>query len=297
MTGPSLRSMTGCGEGVATDAGTTVRVELRSVNNRFLKISLRTPEACSPLEPRIEAAIRDRVRRGSLHAAVVVSGASAPAARRLDLSQLAAYLDDLADFCLARDLPAPLTVAPLLGLPGVVAESAADPDAAERLWPTVRQALAESLDGLDAMRAREAVALAADVAGVCRDLRGLVAGVTERLPQVLTEHQVRLNTRVAALLEPQGMAPDPASIAREIAILADRSDVAEELVRLGSHLDQVERLLGEPASGRALDFLAQELAREANTIGSKSADIAVAHAVVTMKSRIERLREQVQNIE
>jgi uncharacterized protein (TIGR00255 family) len=289
--------MTGCGEGVATDAGTTVRVELRSVNNRFLKISLRTPEACSPLEPRIEAAIRDRVRRGSLHAAVVVSGASAPAARRLDLPQLAAYLDDLADFCLARDLPAPLTVAPLLGLPGVVAESAADPDAAERLWPTVRQALAESLDGLDAMRAREAVALAADVAGVCRDLRGLVAGVTERLPQVLTEHHVRLNTRVAALLEPQSLAPDPAAIAREIAILADRSDVAEELVRLGSHLDQVERLLGEPASGRALDFLAQELAREVNTIGSKSADVAVAHAVVTMKSRIERLREQVQNIE
>jgi uncharacterized protein (TIGR00255 family) len=289
--------MTGCGEGVATDAGTTVRVELRSVNNRFLKISLRTPEACSPLEPRIEAAIRDRVRRGSVHAAVAVSGASAPAARRLDLPQLAAYLDDLADFCLTRDLPAPLTVEPLLGLPGVVAESAADPDAAERLWPTVRKALAEALDGLDAMRAREAVALAADVAGMCRDLRELVAGVTERLPQVLAEHHVRLHTRVAALLEPQGLAPDPASTAREIAILADRSDVAEELVRLGSHLDQVERLLGEPASGRALDFLAQELAREANTIGSKSADVAVAHAVVTMKSRIERLREQVQNIE
>jgi len=297
MMAPGLRSMTGCGEGMATDAGTTVRVELRSVNNRFLKIALRAPEACGPLEPRIEAAIRERVRRGSVQAAVVVSGAAAPVARRLDMSQLAVYLDDLADFCLARGLPAPGAVEPLLGLPGAVAESAADPGAAEALAPTVTRALAEALDGLDAMRAREAVALAADIAGVCRDLRGLIADVSQRLPEVQAEQRRRLTARVAALLEPQGVQSDPAVVAREIAVLADRSDVAEELVRLGSHLDQVERLLVEPASGRALDFLAQELAREANTIGSKSADVAVAHAVVAMKSRIERLREQVQNIE
>lgn len=297
MTAPVTRSMTGCGEGVASDAGATARVELRAVNNRFLKISLRIPEGCSVLEPRIEAAIRERIRRGSIHATVTVTGAVAPSSRRLDEPQLAAYLDALGDFCTARGLPPPTSVDGVLGLPGVVADSPADPEAAARLWPVVHHALAAALDSLESMRAVEGAALAADIADICREIRTLVAGVADRLPQVVTEQQARLTTRVAALLEPLGIAGDLAPVAREIAILADRSDVAEELVRLGSHLDQVERLLEEPAAGRPLDFLAQELSREANTIGAKSADVAIAHAVVAMKSRIERLREQVQNIE
>ena len=297
MTAPVTRSMTGCGEAAVSDAGTTVRVELRAVNNRFLKISLRIPEGCGALEPRIEAAVRERIRRGTIHVAITIIGAVAPATRRVDESQLAAYLDALGDFCAARGLPPPTGVDGVLGLPGVVTDAPGDPGAAAGLWPVVDRALKAALESLDGMRAVEGATLAADIAGACREIRGLVAGVADRLPLIVHEQQARLTARVAALLEPLGVTGDLAPVAREIAILADRSDVAEELVRLGSHLDQVERLLEEPSSGRPLDFLAQELAREANTIGSKSADVGIAHTVVAMKSQIERLREQVQNIE
>ena len=294
---PHMRSMTGCGEGIASEQGTTCRVELRSVNNRFFKLGLRCADGLVPLEPRIEAAVRERVRRGSVQVTLELSGPSAPAARRLDAGQLAAYLDALADFCAARGLPAPTSVDPLLGLPGVFAEAPPDPALADRCWPLVARALTAALDRLDAMRAAEAAVLAADLRAVCGEIRALVAGIAARVPQVLVEHRSRLVDRVAKLLEPQGVPLAPADVAREIALVADRSDVAEELVRLGSHLDQFERLLEEPASGRALDFLTQELGREANTIGSKSADVGIAHAVVGIKARLERLREQVQNLE
>jgi uncharacterized protein (TIGR00255 family) len=292
-----IRSMTGCGEGSASDGGTTCRVELRSVNNRFFKFSLRCADGVAALEPRIEAVVRERVRRGSVQATLALSGPSAPAARRLDASQLGTYLDALADFCAARGLPAPTSVDPLLSLPGVFAEAPPDPAMAERLWPLVAGGLAAALDAFDAMRAAEAAALAADLRGVCGEVRTLVTGIANRLPQVLEEHRTRLVERVGKLLEPQGVPLAPADVAREVALVADRSDIAEELVRLRSHLDQFERLLAEPASGRALDFLTQELGREANTIGSKSADVAIAHAVVEIKARLERLREQVQNLE
>jgi uncharacterized protein (TIGR00255 family) len=289
--------MTGCGEGIASEQGTTCRVELRSVNNRFFKFVLRCGDGLALLEARIEAAVRERVRRGSVQATVELSGAAAPAARRLDAGQLAAYLDALADFCAVRGLPAPTSVDPLLVLPGVFAEATPDPAHGERLWPLVARALATALEKLDAMRAVEAAALAADLQDICGEIRALVAGIADRVPQVLVEHRARLVERVAKLLEPQGVPLAPADVAREIALVADRSDIAEELVRLRSHLDQFERLLAEPACGRALDFLTQELGREANTIGSKSADVGIAHGVVEIKARLERLREQVQNLE
>jgi uncharacterized protein (TIGR00255 family) len=292
-----VRSMTGCGEGVASEQGTTCRVELRSVNNRFFKFVLRCPDGLASLEPRVEAVVRERIRRGSVQVTLDLSGPSAPAARRLDADQLAAYLDALGDFCAARGLPAPTSVDPLLGLPGVFAEAAPDPATAECCWPLVTRALAFALDKLDAMRAAEGVALATDLRGVCGDVRSHVAVIAERVPQVLAEHRARLVERVAKLLAPQGVPLAAADVAREIALVADRSDISEELVRLRSHLDQFERLLAEPASGRALDFLAQELGREVNTIGAKSADVAIAHVVVEIKARLERLREQVQNLE
>jgi len=292
-----LRSMTGCGEGIASEQGTTCRLEVRSVNNRFFKFSLRCNDGLAPLEQRIEMAVRERIRRGSVQATLELSGRSAPPPRHLDSGQLGAYLDALADFCAARGLPAPTSVDPLLGLPGVFAEAPSDPATAERLWPLVSHALAAALENLDTMRTAEAAALAAGLRGVCREIRMLVAGIAERVPQVLVEYRARLLERVARLLEPQGVPLAPADVAREVALVADRSDIAEELVRLGSHLDQFERLLEEPASGRALDFLTQELGREANTIGSKSADAAIAHTVVEIKTRLERLREQVQNLE
>jgi len=155
----------------------------------------------------------------------------------------------------------------------------------------------QALDALDAMRRQEGEALARDMLSTCGEVRGLVATIRTRIPEMLDGHRRRLADRVGRVLETRGVTLGEAEVAREIAFLADRADIAEELVRLLSHVDQFERLLGEESPGRSLDFLSQELAREANTIAAKSPDVAIAHAVVDLKTRIERLREMLQNVE
>jgi uncharacterized protein (TIGR00255 family) len=290
-------SMTGCGEGVASEGGSTCRVELRGVNNKHFKLSLRAREGFSTLEPRIEAAIRGRVRRGTVQVTLDVTGPAAMPARRLDKTQLAAYLDDLADFCATHDLPLPMSADPLLGLPGILVDEQADPATADRTWPLVARALEVALDRYDQMRRTEGATLAADMRSGCADIATLAAGIRERVPEVVVAYRDRLLERVGKLLADRTTTLSDADVAREVALVADRTDIAEELVRLQSHLDQFDRLLDEDSPGRALDFLAQELGREANTIASKSLDVRIAHAVVEIKTRIERLREQAQNIE
>lgn len=290
-------SMTGCGDGVATAGDNTCRVELRCVNNRHFKFAFRSRDGFAALEGRAEAAVRKRVRRGSVHMWLDVAGPAAPAGRHLDGAQLAAYLDAAADFCLSRDLPAPHAIESFLGLPGVLVETPPDSDAAERVWPLVARALDAAIDRLDEMRRREGDALAADLRATCGEITDLAGSIKGRVPQMVEAHRARLVERVTKLLEPQGVSLAAADVTREIAIIADRTDIAEELVRLDSHLAQFAHLLGSEAPGRSLDFLTQELGREANTIASKAFDAEIAHAVVEIKTRIERLREQVQNLE
>ena len=289
--------MTGCGEAVVADGANACRVELRSVNNRFFKLSLRAREGFGGLEGRIEELIRHRVRRGAVQMNLDLSGPAAPAARRLDRGQLETYLDDVADFCATHDLPMPRSVDPLLALPGILVDAPPDPAAVERTWPLVARAVTEAVDRLDAMRCAEGASLAAAMRDLLGEITVLVATIRTRVPGVLADHRARLVDRVAKLLEQHGTALTEADIAHEVALIADRSDIAEELVRLESHVAQFDRLLGDDSPGRSLDFLAQELAREANTIASKSLDVETAHAVVELKTRIERLREQVQNVE
>jgi len=290
-------SMTGCGDGTATAGGSTCRVELRVVNNRFFKLAVRCRDAFSILEPRIEAAIRGRVRRGAVQMTLDVGGPAAPAARRFDREQLAAFLDDLEDFCAGHRIPAPRSIDGILGLPGILVDAPPAPEAIEQTWPLVAEALDAALAGLDRTRRTEGAALCTDMRSCCGEIRGLVAAITERVPAVLADHRARLVERVSKLLAGAGATLSEADVTREIVLIADRSDIAEELVRLESHVAQFDRLLDEESPGRSLDFLAQELAREANTIASKSVDVAIAHLVVELKTRIERLREQVQNIE
>jgi uncharacterized protein (TIGR00255 family) len=291
------RSMTGCGEGVAAAAGSTCRVEVRSVNNRGFKLTVRAREGFFSLEPRIEAAVRERFRRGTVSVTLDVQGSAAAATRRLDQDQLAAYLDDLERFSAARNLPLPQSLDGLLGLPGVVADAVPADAAAAGLWPLVAEAVAAAVVACDAMREAEGAALAADIRGIVAEVRLLVAGIRDRVPAAVARHRERLAERVGSVLAERGAGLSEADLTREIVLLADRSDIAEELVRLESHLDQFERLLAEPTAGRQLDFLTQELGREANTVAAKSADVEIAHAVVEAKTLIERLREQVQNLE
>lgn len=290
-------SMTGCGVGVAADGKSSCRVEIRSVNGRQFKLTVRGREVVAALESRIDAVIRARVRRGTLHAAVDLGGDLEGGGRRLNRGQLSDYLDDLESFCSARGLVLPQTVDGLLGLPGVVLDTAADAEVADRAWPLVEQSLTRALDGLDGMRRHEGAALAAEMRATCGEILALVDEIRGRVPLVVTAYRDRLLERVTRMVADVSAAVGPADVAREVALIADRTDVTEELVRLASHVDQCTRLLGEESPGRSLDFLAQELGREANTIASKSLDVAIAHAVVEIKTRIERLREQAQNIE
>lgn len=290
-------SMTGCGDAVAVDGESTCRVEVRSVNNRFLKVSLRARDGFGLLESRVEGTIRERMRRGAVQVTIDLDGPAAPAARRIDAAQLATYLDQLADFCTARSMPAPTSVDALLALPGTLVESAPSQETVEAAWPLVRRALDAALDGLDRMRRAEGTTTAREMLSLCAAAREVAERIGRRVPAVLEEHRQRLSERVGRVLESHGVDLAPGDLAREIALLADRSDIAEELVRFGSHVDQFARLLGEDSPGRSLDFLSQELAREANTIGSKSSDVEIAHAVVELKTLVERIREQVQNLE
>jgi len=290
-------SMTGCGEGVASEGESTCRVELRVVNNRFFKLALRSRDAFAMLEPRIEAVIRGRIRRGAVQMTLDVSGPAVPAARHFDRGQLAAYLDDLEDFCATHRIPAPQTIDGILGLPGILVETPPSSDAVEQLWPLIHRGLDAALDGLARMRRAEGDALGHAMKTGCGAITQSIAAIQQRVPAVLAEHRSRLNDRVTKLLEGSGATLSAADLTREVALIADRSDIAEELVRLESHVAQFGRLLEEESPGRSLDFLSQELAREANTIASKSVDVVIAHMVVDLKTHIERLREQVQNIE
>jgi uncharacterized protein (TIGR00255 family) len=292
-----MESMTGCGDATVTDGASSCRVEIRAVNNRFFKLSLRTREGFGGLESRVEGVIRQRVRRGSVQVSLDLSGPAASTGRRLDRDQLAVYLADAGEFCGRHGLEPPRSVEPLLGLPGIVVEAAPDEVALDRAWPLIARALDGALDRLDGMRRTEAAALAADMRAVLDDIRRSVAAIRDRVPGILADHRARLVERVSRLLEQTGTTLTEADIAHEVTLIADRSDIAEELVRLESHVAQFERLLDTESPGRSLDFLAQELAREANTIASKSLDVEVAHAVVELKTRVERLREQVQNVE
>lgn len=291
------RSMTGCGEGFADEQGVVCRVEIRSVNHRHFKCNIRTREGFHLLEPRIESLIRERVRRGSLQVTLEVTGSAVPTGRRLDRDQLATYLDDWESFCDDRGLPTPQSIDPLLGLSGVLLDLPPDATAVENTWPIVATATQAAVAGLDAMRMTEGATLIADLEQACASILEIVGQIRKRVPAVVDEHRERLLDRVAKVLEAHQTRLDENDVIREVALLADRSDISEELVRLESHIEQFRGLLSDTAPGRSLDFLAQELGREANTIGSKSVDVAIAHAVVDLKSQVERIREQAANIE
>lgn len=248
-------------------------------------------------EPRIEAVLRQTIRRGSVHVSIDLAGRNAPGRRQIDADQLDHYFNDLVAFSQARGLEIPSSAAGLLSLPGVVVEQRTDATALEHHWPLIEATLVDSVANLQAMRAAEGAAMAASIRGWCGEIRERVAAIRERLPEMLDAHRQKLRDRLTRALEGQLETISSPDLAREMAIVADRTDIAEELVRLTSHLDQVERLLAEESPGRSLDFLAQELAREVNTIASKSSDVVVSQTAVDLKSTIEQIRELVQNIE
>ncbi len=288
-----LRSMTGFGAAAGEAGGREVRVEVRSVNHRHLQVKSRLPGELADLEGEIETRVKKKLSRGAVSVSISVVRAAA-GGTRIDLQAAESYREALGELALRFGGGGAIPVDVLLSLPGVLGEpaQALAAEHAGALLKLVDRALGE----LVAMRAREGAAIEADLRHNAAAIDKLVARIEKRMPRVVREHHAALKKRVQELLG--GPAPDARELARELALLADRLDVSEELARLKSHTSQLEGFLEKGGDlGRPLDFLIQEIFREANTIGSKCNDAPVAHLVIELKTRIERLREQVQNVE
>ena len=294
------RSMTGAGTRVVETPAGRFEAEARSVNHRFLKVSIHLSPALQSLEPAVEEWVRGKVERGHVTVARRLLRSPKAAAAAFQGSAEAAEaaakrLRAVAKRCGLS--PSDVTLHDVLAVPGVAGEAGADGLTAATEKAALK-ALDGALDALVASREREGVHLA-------RECRGILARIAEasrrlalRAPDVPKAYRDRLAARIATLLADSGVAPDPALLAREVAAFADKCDVAEELARLAAHLAHAEQIFAAGGSvGRKLDFLVQEMHREANTVGSKSPDAEMTGTVIELKADVERLREQVQNFE
>jgi uncharacterized protein (TIGR00255 family) len=290
-----IRSMTGFGAGRGAAGDEALDVEIRSVNHKFCEVKVRVPRELAALEHEVAKAVKERLARGGIEVAVRRPGTGAGLAPRVDAALAESYARAFGEIQARLGLPGAVTLADVLGADGVVRleERTMDLDAARE---ALRSGLAAAIDGLLEMRTREGEALARDLSTRLDAVEANVERVAALVPEVVEHHLARLAERVQELA--RGVALDPARLAQEVALLADRMDVAEEMTRLHSHVAQVRALLAqaEPA-GRKLDFIVQEMHREVNTIGSKAQSAEIAALVVTLKAEVERMREQVQNVE
>ncbi len=290
-----IRSMTGFGAGRGSSGGEELDVEVRSVNHKYCEVKVRLPRELALLEVDVAKAVRERLARGGVDVTVRRAGAAGGVAPRVDVALAEAYARAFAEVQARLGLGGAVTLADVVAAEGVIRldERPLDLDAARE---ALRPALVAGLDALVAMRAREGEALARDLEGRLGVVEGLVERAVALVPLSVEHHRVRLAERIEELA--RGIAVDPARIAQEVAVFADRTDVTEEVTRLRSHISQARALLaGAEPAGRKLDFLVQEMHREVNTIGSKSQSAEIAALVVAAKAEIERLREQVQNVE
>lgn len=290
--------MTGFGESHRQDQALSVAVEVRAVNSRYFKLSLKCPEAYAALEGEIETVTRQHVKRGTVQMSLRVDRAHAPEDFRLNEVALASYREQLQRLMSVWHLSDEAPVASLLALPGVVEDTLYRTADALHEWPLIRPSVEQALANLTKMRGEEGKAMAADLRANCAAIALELTAVEARAPQVVDGYRSRLEERLKKALAEYQVSLDPADILREVGIFAERSDVSEECVRLRSHLEQFETFMNEKESaGRKLDFLTQEMFRETNTIGSKANDVQIARHVIEMKAAIERIREMIQNVE
>jgi uncharacterized protein (TIGR00255 family) len=290
--------MTGYGQGAAELPGFRVRVEVRCVNNRFADLRLRLPTELLPREGEIRGRVLTRVKRGRIEIDVRTEGEQAAPALVLNRSLAQAVAASARKLREEFGATGEVGVASFLAVPGMLQAVAGSGGLGEPEWEAVLRAIGVALDALDAERLREGEATRLDLVERVRVMAGIVRDVSafaERVPQAARR---KLLDRLAGLAE--GAALDPGRLEQEAAFLADRADVTEELVRLAGHLDQLGALLASGDSepvGKRLDFLLQEVHREANTINAKAADLEVSRLVLAFKAEAEKVREQVQNLE
>jgi uncharacterized protein (TIGR00255 family) len=292
-----LHSMTGFGSASGQCGAVQYAVEIRSVNNRYLKAGIKLPESCAGAEARIEKRLRDRLQRGTVTVSVRMKVAEEAAVYRVNQTALESYLYQLRQLQAEADPSTRIDLSGLLQLPGVCEPPALEEVVAESL-PDLLGLVDEALDAMIEMRRQEGLSLRAHLMQQCDLIDARLAEVNSRAPEVVQEYHQRLTARVQELVDQGRVNIDEESLAREVAIYAERSDIAEEVSRLTTHLHQFrDSCSGEGAVGRKLDFISQEMLREANTIASKSNDAEIARAVVEIKTAVDRIKEQVQNAE
>jgi uncharacterized protein (TIGR00255 family) len=290
--------MTGFGEARCQRDGLAVAAEVRSINNRYLKVSTRCGEGYAALEPQVENVVREKIRRGTIQVNIRVNRAKSADDFRLDTDVLDRYRHDLIAWCARSGVPGEVPLASLLLLPGVVSEDCGASVDAEAHWPIVRDALVAAIENLDQMRAEEGRAMEADLRANCLAAAVCLDRIAVRAPLVVEGYRARLEERLKRTLAEYEITLDPADLLKEVGLFGERSDISEEVVRLRSHLEQFETIVAlAESSGRKLDFLTQEMSRETNTIGSKANDVEIARDVIEIKSMIERIREMIQNVE
>ena len=298
-----LLSMTGHGEARGQSDALHVAIEVRSVNNRYLKLALRAAEPYNLLESEVEKLARRFVRRGTLQVHLHVDRPQAAQQYRLNAAALRGYVEQVGSVWAA--LPAAnrpgldALLAGVLALPGVAPEPGADASHLDEDWPLVERVLGEALERLQAMRRDEGARMAQELLLYRTHVADQLELIRGRMPQVVSGYRDRLLERVRGLLTDSGVSVGADDLIREVSVFAERSDIAEEVVRLASHLEQFEQTVRTEtdAPGRKLEFLVQEMGRETNTIGSKASDVAISRHVVEIKATLEKVRELIQNVE
>ncbi|MBO0698009.1 MAG: YicC family protein [Zavarzinella sp.] len=297
-----LLSMTGFGEARHQGDDLTLSVEVRTVNNRYLKVSVRGSDPYPMLEPELEKVVRKYVRRGTVTIHVRVDRQGRGSDFVLNPVALRSYVEQIRSVCdqIGWQVPVSAVLGQVLVLPGVAPEpggvSGRPPDAE---FAAVERTLDAALRKLQAMRQQEGRAMAEELLAHRQSVVEQLARIRDQVPAVVEGYRHRLRERVGQALAEHNVSLRPEDLIREVAIFAERSDVAEEVMRLGSHLEQFETIVRteEDGPGRKLEFLVQEMGREANTIGSKAGDVAVSRHVVEIKAALEKVRELVQNVE
>jgi len=290
-------SMTGFGDAYAQLNGTHYAVEIRALNNRYFKSTIKLPENVSGLEPEIETTLREKLGRGSVVFILKMRIESADAAYRINAPALQAYLNQLQNVEGLNGL-ARIDVASLLQLPGVCQEPRDDSDELARHGPVVWDLTAAAIAKLMEMRRREGMGLFNDLMKHVEVIKVNLKEILVRAPFVIEEYHRKLSQRVHQLLSKAELQVNQIDLLKEVAVFAERADISEEIQRLNSHLRAFEDACrNDEHAGRKLDFITQEMLREANTIASKANDAVIASHIVEIKGAIDRLKEQVQNVE
>ncbi len=290
--------MTGHGRGSASAGGWRITVECTSVNRKGIEIAVALPKPLAALEPRLREEVQRAVRRGRVNVAVALEASASAGVAQSVIDKPAARraLRDLEDLRSELSLPGEITLAMILQSPGVLRNPTEEAPQTEVIWPALKSSLVEALERMVGLRRKEGTHLVADLLKRIRLLEGSVKAIRSRVPSVMRQRREHLRARLLEVGVDTGTA-DPA-LARELAFMAERSDITEELTRLDSHFTQCREALSstEPA-GRTLDYLAQEMFREFNTLGNKAGDAAISRRVVQSKAELDRIREQVANLE